>query len=560
MTSLTPQSTFRRIATTDIERSVVEETAVTAHNTTRFWFTAGLLVALTTCFDTLAMAYESVPVKDGATVRGTVTVSGTIPSPQEFELRRYPDYEYCSKVSDKRGHRLLREVTVRSNGGLKDAVVVVEGVERGKPFTFTNAEVNVKLCQFLPFVTVVSDARQLTVFNRDPVPHDMQGSSHDETGGELAFYRPVLQAEGTTDLVRLSKGRHVFIMQCSIHPYMQNWGYTVDHPYFAVTDATGAFSIENLPPGTYRLKVWHPILGTREKELTVTSNQLVSMELSFGKSTERPATTTEASKSSLAKEVKGVEVASLPSHTLPQLISAPIELIGKDGVAMVLIPGGEFIMGSEEKPDERPSHPVFLDDYLIDIVEVTTGLYRKFLVSTRRDPPYKWDDAIEGRDDNKPVIGVTYHDAAAYCRWVEKRLPTEAEWEKAARGIDQRKFPWGNDEPSELQGNFGRCCGWKGYSVLKIVGSTEQGISPYGVHDLAGNVWEWVADWYAPDYYKKSPSSNPPGPSTGDRKVIRGGSWSNTIADLRVTARDRVPPAYKNMSLGFRCAGEFQSN
>lgn len=276
---------------------------------------------------------------------------------------------------------------------------------------------------------------------------------------------------------------------------------------------------------------------------------------------ERPVTTTEVSKSSPTKELKGVEVASLPSYKLPQQLIPPMkEFIGKDGVAMVLIPGGEFIMGSEEKPDERPSHPVYLADYFIDVVEVTTDLYRKFLVSTKRDPPYKWDDALEGRDDNKPVIGVTHHDAVAYCRWVEKRLPTEAEWEKAARSTDQRKFPWGNDEPSELRGNFGRCCGWKGYILLNIVGTTEQGKSPYGVHDLAGNVWEWVADWYAHDYYKKSPASNPPGPSTGDRKVIRGGSWSNSIAELRVTARDRVPPAYKNMSLGFRCARDFQPN
>ena len=226
-------------------------------------------------------AYEVEPVKEGATVRGTVTVTGTVPAPQEFELRRFPDHEYCSKLSDRLGHRLLREVTVRPDGGLKDAVVVVEGVERGKPFTFTEAQVEAKLCQFLPFVTVVSDKRHVTVFNRDPVPHDMQATAHDQTGGELAFYRPSLQADGTTDVVRLDKGRNVFTMQCSLHPYMQNWGYAVDHPYFAVTDAKGAFSIEDLPPGTYRLKAWHPILGIQERKLTVTANETVLLDLSF---------------------------------------------------------------------------------------------------------------------------------------------------------------------------------------------------------------------------------------------------------------------------------------
>lgn len=275
-------------------------------------------------------------------------------------------------------------------------------------------------------------------------------------------------------------------------------------------------------------------------------------------SKERPTPTGATSKASSAEELKGIEVASLPTYKIPQLIPRQKEFTGKDGVPMVLIPGGEFIMGSEEKPEERPPHPVYLADYFIDIFEVTTSLYRRFLVMTKHESPYKWEDVLEGRDDNKPVIGVTHHDAVAYCRWAEKRLPTEAEWEKAARSTDQRRFPWGNEEPSEVRGNFGHCCGWKGYSLLSAVGTTEQGKSLYGVHDLAGNVWEWVSDWYAPDYYKKSPSSNPTGPSTGDRKVIRGGSWSNAVADLRVTARDRVPPAYKNMSLGFRCARDFQ--
>lgn len=248
---------------------------------TRFWLTAGVLLGLTTSLGTQAWAYESEPVKEGATVHGIVTVTGTVPAPLEFELRRFPDHEFCSQLADRNGYRFLREVTVRTDGGLKDVVVMVEGVERGKPFTFTDAEVEVKLCQFLPFVTVISDKRQVTVFNRDPVPHDMQGSAHDQTVSEMAFYRPSLQAGGTTDVVQLAKGRNAFIMQCSLHPYMQSWGYAVDNPYFAVTDAKGSFSIDGLPPGTYRLKAWHPVLGTQERELTVTANKTVSLDLSF---------------------------------------------------------------------------------------------------------------------------------------------------------------------------------------------------------------------------------------------------------------------------------------
>ncbi len=242
---------------------------------------AGALVVLTTWLGTEAWAYESGPVNGGATVRGTVTVTGTVPAPKEFELRRFPDYEFCGTLSDDRGYRRLREVTFRPDGGLKDVVVVVEGVKHGKPFTFTDAEVEATLCQFLPFVSVISDTRRVTVFNRDPVPHDIQGLVPDQTGSGMVFYQPSIEASGTTDHVQLAKGQDVFTMHCSLHPYMQNWGYAVDNPYYAVTDARGAFSIEDLPSGTYRLTAWHPILGTQERELTVSPNETASLELSF---------------------------------------------------------------------------------------------------------------------------------------------------------------------------------------------------------------------------------------------------------------------------------------
>lgn len=240
-----------------------------------------VLVALTMCLGIEAWAYESVPVAEGATVRGTVTFIGTVPPPKEFEVRRYLDHEYCSQRSDLNGYRLMREITVRADGGLKDVLVMVEGVERGKPFSFTDAQVEANRCRFLPFVTVVGDKRQIAVFNRDPVPHDIQGYAFDQTGGDMVFYRPSLEASGTTDAVQLVNGRKVFSMQCSMHPYMQSWGYAIDHPYFSVTDAAGSFSIDDLPPGKYRLKVWHPILGTREQALTVTANETISLSLWF---------------------------------------------------------------------------------------------------------------------------------------------------------------------------------------------------------------------------------------------------------------------------------------
>jgi Carboxypeptidase regulatory-like domain len=227
-------------------------------------------------------AYESGSVTDGAAVRGKVTFSGTVPAPKAFEMRRYYDREYCAVLSDGKGHRLLKEVNVGQDGGLKDVVVVIEGIQKGKPFTFTDAEVEASLCQFMPFVTVVSDKRRVTVFNRDPVSHDIQGYAYDQSGVDIVLHRPALHVSGTTDIVQLVKGRKVFTMQCGMHPYMQNWGYAIDNPYYAVTDPNGSFTIGDLPAGTYRIKAWHPTLGSHERDITVKPNETISLDFAFG--------------------------------------------------------------------------------------------------------------------------------------------------------------------------------------------------------------------------------------------------------------------------------------
>ncbi len=229
-----------------------------------------------------AGAYESGPVTNGATVRGKITFVGSVPAPKVFEMRRYYDREYCAALSDGKGHRLLKEVNVGQDGGLKDVVVVIEGIEKGKPFTFTDAEVEASLCQFLPFVTVVSDKRRVTVFNRDPVSHDIQGYAYDQSGVDIVLHRPALHVSGTTDVVQLVKGRKVFTMQCGMHPYMQNWGYAIDNPYYAVTDHNGSFTIGDLPAGTYRIKAWHPTLGSHERDITVNPNETISLDFAFG--------------------------------------------------------------------------------------------------------------------------------------------------------------------------------------------------------------------------------------------------------------------------------------
>ena len=257
-----------------------------------------------------------------------------------------------------------------------------------------------------------------------------------------------------------------------------------------------------------------------------------------------------------AKDVAKVDIARPPAYDTTKDTDGniPREITASDGAPMVLVPSGEFIMGSSAASDERPAHRVSLDSYYIDKFEVTNARYAKYMEAvTTQQSPHQWSAVKLNEDGDRPVIGVSWADAEAYCRWTGKRLPTEAEWEKAARGTDARKYPWGDEEPREGIANFGRCCGWSGFGLLAKVGTNQAGQSPYGVHDMAGNVWEWVADWYDSQYYKTSAAQNPKGPGAGRDKVIRGGSWSNRGGDVRATIRDKVPPTYRNYSIGFRC-------
>lgn len=245
---------------------------------------------------------------------------------------------------------------------------------------------------------------------------------------------------------------------------------------------------------------------------------------------------------------------------------------GRDGAPMILIPAGPFTMGTEDvglnwhqgNPNEHPPHEVKLSAYWIDQFEVTVERYARFVDETKHDPPLWEEDATSSAAD-RPVVGVTWHDAAAYCQWAGKRLPTEAEWEKAARGTDQRRFPWGDMQPFVDIANYNRGL-WVSYPVTLVSvtsgvegmsirhGLKTGGTSPYGLYHMAGNASEWVADWYDAEYYSKSPKENPKGPETGDKKVIRGGSWSDPPRNLRVTARFKASPDYQDSTIGFRCA------
>lgn len=283
------------------------------------------------------------------------------------------------------------------------------------------------------------------------------------------------------------------------------------------------------------------------------------------------------------------------------------QVSSKDGMVLLYVPAGEFVMGSTDEnidsvmaacsdcqrswfDDEFPQHTVYLDAYWIDKTEVTNQMFEQFIEETGyetdaeekglswvNDPQKGSWDEVNGADwlhpqgfssgirelGGHPVVQVSWNDAAAYCEWVGRRLPTETEWEKAARGTDGRTYPWGDSDPAENLLNFAdknTSYDWSnqtvddGYERTALVGSYPDGASPYGALDMAGNVYEWVEDWHGEDYYSGSPSSNPQGPSSGSSRVLRGGAWSDLDVLVRSASRSGGDPDSADDSVGFRCA------
>ncbi len=231
----------------------------------------------------------------------------------------------------------------------------------------------------------------------------------------------------------------------------------------------------------------------------------------------------------------------------------PRRIIGSDGAPLVLVPAGEFVMGSPPGgyifgDNETPLRRIFLKAFYIDKYEITNRRFRKFL-----RPVERYAGSFE--EPGQPVVGVTWFQARDYCARVGRRLPTEAQWEKAARGADGRIYPWGDERATcaraVMGGEIPSCR--KGFATWSV-GSRPLGASPYGAMDMAGNATEWVADWYRGNFYAHMPRKNPKGPGAGSLKVLRGGAWFNSRFLMRSAFRTGFAPYESNHGVGFRCA------
>lgn len=241
-----------------------------------------------------------------------------------------------------------------------------------------------------------------------------------------------------------------------------------------------------------------------------------------------------------------------PTETLiptPILDIGSTEISPKDGMVLLYVPAGEFVMGSDssDQTDERPAHTVYLDAFWIDQTEVTNEMYAKCVGADTCTPPsYHFSDSSYA---NHPVVYVNWNMAKTYCKWAGRDLPTEAQWEKAARGTDGRTYPWGENINCDRANYKSSCVG-----DTSPVGSYESGKSSYNAYDMVGNVWEWTNDWYSETYYQSSPLSNPLGPASGTFHVLRGGSWNVNSHVVRSAYRDWITLNDTYLVFGFRCA------
>jgi eukaryotic-like serine/threonine-protein kinase len=272
--------------------------------------------------------------------------------------------------------------------------------------------------------------------------------------------------------------------------------------------------------------------------------------------TSLPATATPAVTLDLALAAATASPTSPPGLGIGSSQISPI-----DSMKLLYVPAGNFLMGStsadtQAAPNEKPQHPVYLDAFWIDQTDVTNKMYALCVSAGVCPAPsatssFTHPSYYKNSKFNKyPVVNVSWNDATAYCKWAGRQLPTEAQWEKAARGTDGGIFPWGNAAPDNTLLNYNQVV-----NDTTMVGNYPKGASPYGALDMAGNVNQWVNNWYSDSYYQNSPASNPLGPDSGSYRVMRGSGWNENFYGVRSAFREGADPTTNvNAVIGFRCA------
>lgn len=263
-------------------------------------FVVGMIVFLLGVFEGKSVwSYSEIKVTNGGSIEGTVFIEGGKPRAMAFNLVTIPDPVFCGTISTGTGWRIVEDFIIGPEGELKDVVVLLKGVTKGKPFKLPKVRIESIDCEFLPFVNVIKDRDVIEVVNMDPVEHDIQGyETARRRGARVLFNRPLpmnpflelagifgkkyMAGEPMREKIHLRKGRNVFVMQCGFHPYMFSWGLVAENPYFSITKEDGKFQITDIPPGDYVLAAWHPGVNKfLEQQITVKANEVTPAKVTF---------------------------------------------------------------------------------------------------------------------------------------------------------------------------------------------------------------------------------------------------------------------------------------